>query len=390
MVNQSEQIIVISNDVVPGLGVPVAAPGLRAFGLAEGLRANGYEVKTLVVKSSMDKQWKSLGRNVPRPTAPHTEIVGSHQLGSYVESHAPATVILINSNQVDHLRPVEGIRYVLDFFAPKMLEMLYHKGEEYPEAALQDLRRRKLRAIEMADAFIVNGEKKVPYFLGWLLQGGKDVRHLPLEVVNMGVPLLPNEDFDDLSGAQGEVRFLVAGYLQAWSQPGSWIRALENQLDRPGVGLDLLLPEHWGSKSRHANGNDHLEWLKSHPAVSIHTPMIFSRFQSFLSGADVSIDLFEHNLEREYAMVTRSIVALASGVPVIHPPFTEVSPMISEYDAGWTVEPHDTEKINAILDSIVREPELVKEKSSNARKLAARLIEPANAVKPLVRILESS
>lgn len=103
----------------------------------------------------------------------------------------------------------------------------------------------------------------------------------------------------------------------------------------------------------------------------------------------MAIDLFQHNLEREYAMVTRSIVALSCGVPVIHPPFTEVSPMIAEYDAGWLVDPEDAAAMEAVLGEITEEPDAVRRKKQNARTLASALIDPAVAVKPLVRILES-
>ena len=188
-VGAGRRVFVISNDIVPSLGMPVAAPGLRAFGLAEGLRANGVKTTTIILRGSADGQWLRFGKSVPHPTAPDTEVVSPKKLVRYLEAHAPATVVLINSNQIDHVKPIEGIRYVLDFFAPKMLEMLYQHGEGYPGEELSRLRQRKIRAIQLADAFIVNGKKKVPYFLAWTLQADRDIRHLPLEVVNMGVPL---------------------------------------------------------------------------------------------------------------------------------------------------------------------------------------------------------
>lgn len=386
----------MSNDVVPGLGVPVAAPGLRAYGLAEGLRSHGFGVTTLVASPPLESQWNTLGYDAPPPAAPGVEVIAPRDLKHYLRTHAPATVILINSNQVDHLERMEGISYVLDFFAPKMLETLYHEQDDYPGEALRRLRERKIRAIEMSDAFIVNGAKKVPYFLGWLLQGDRDVRNMPLEVVNMCVPLVQagaGEDDENgkhnvESAGRDGVRFAVAGYLQSWSKPGSWLRTLESHLQRPGVTLDILLPEHWGRGSRPKEENEHLEWLRNHPSVRPHTAMVFSKFQRFLSEADVSIDLFDHNLEREYAMITRSIVSLAGGVPVVHPPFTEVSKMISDYDAGWLIDPADTPGLDKVLRRIVDEPEEIAEKSENARALAAELIDPEVATRPLAGIIK--
>ena len=381
-----EKVFILSNDVVPSLGMPVAAPGLRAFGLAEGLRANGVKVKTLVTRGFTDRQWLRFGRSVPHPTAPHAEVVSARRLARYLETNAPAVVVLINSNQVDHLRPIRGVRYVLDFFAPKMLETLYQHGEGYPRDELAALRRRKIRAIELADAFIVNGKKKLPYFLAWMLQADRDVRTLPVEVVNMCAPV----SFSGEAGPVGSgVRFAVAGYLQSWSTLGSWVKVVERQLERPGMRLDLLLPWHWGGAAERSHeSRADLDRLERNGSVTTHGPMTFSEFQAFLSKIDVSIDLFQHNLEREYAMVTRSVISLACGVPVIHPPFTEVSPMIAEYDAGWLIDPPDTKALEDVIGGILDDPDLVRRKKENARALASEVLDPAVAVKPLLRIME--
>jgi hypothetical protein len=381
-----EKVFILSNDVVPSLGMPVAAPGLRAFGLAEGLRANGVKVKTLVTRGFTDRQWLRFGRSVPHPTAPHAEVVSARRLARYLETNAPAVAVLINSNQVDHLRPIRGVRYVLDFFAPKMLETLYQHGEGYPRDELAALRRRKIQAIELADAFIVNGKKKLPYFLAWMLQADRDIRSLPVEVVNMCAPV----SFSGEAGPVGSgVRFAVAGYLQSWSTLGSWVKVVERQLERPGMRLDLLLPWHWGGAAERSHeSRADLDRLERNGSVTTHGPMTYSEFQAFLSKIDVSIDLFQHNLEREYAMVTRSVISLACGVPVIHPPFTEVSPMIAEYDAGWLIDPPDTKALEDVIGGILEDPDLVRRKKENARALASEVLDPAVAVKPLLRIME--
>jgi glycosyltransferase involved in cell wall biosynthesis len=160
-------------------------------------------------------------------------------------------------------------------------------------------------------------------------------------------------------------------------------------LERPGMSLDLLLPWHWGGPAErtHESKTD-LDRLGEHDSVSTHGPMSFSEFQDFLSGVDVSIDLFQHNLEREYAMVTRSVISLAGGVPVIHPPFTEVSPMIAEYDAGWLMDPSDTAALERVISCILDDPDVVRQKKENARALAKEVLDPAVAVKPLLRIME--
>ena len=385
----TKKVFIISNDIVPGLGMPVAAPGLRAFGLAEGLRANGAAVKTLVVKGFVERQWMRFGRSVPYPKAPDTEVIGAGRLVPYLESHAPATVVIINSNQVDNLGPIRGIKYVMDFFAPKMLEMLYHHSGKYPKEEISQLRQRKIRAIRLADAFIVNGAKKIPYFLAWMLQADRDIRDLPIEVVNMCAPLAWSGPVVSGRDSGGPIRLAVAGYLHSWSTLGSWVKVVERHLNRPEVNLDLMVPWHWSSREYEHKSRSDLDRLASYRSVATHGPMTFSDFQRFLSTIDVAIDLFQHNLEREYAMVTRSIIALACGVPVLHPPFTEVSPMIAEYDAGWLVDPEDPETLEAVIGKIIEDPAEVRQKKQNARVLASAVIDPAVAVKPLVRIVEA-
>jgi hypothetical protein len=87
--NASGRVVVISNDIVPGMGTPVAAPGLRAFGLAEGLRANGVEVEVLVPGHLARRRWTEWGVKGTLPAAPGTEVVDVRELSGYLEMCAP-------------------------------------------------------------------------------------------------------------------------------------------------------------------------------------------------------------------------------------------------------------------------------------------------------------
>ncbi len=374
------KVILISNDVVPGMAMPVAAPGLRVFGLATGLREHGVPVLTAVAHGPVHSQWKG---ELPPPTPRDTVVLRESEMADFVSTEAPAVVLLTNSNQWDNLRPTPGVRYVIDLFAPKMLELAFHEDHQHREEALDRLRQRKLRALQAADAFIVNGRKKVPYFLAWLLQAGRDVRRTPLEPVFMCLPSHWAERDPDRT----DTRLAVAGYLQGWSLPGAWLDRVVHRLDPPRLTLQVALPVHWGQPSREL-GREKMQAMFGHPGVRVHDAMRFTAFQEFMSTIDVAIDLFAHTLEREYAVITRSVVAAACGVPVVHPPFTEVSPLIEQYDAGWLVDPEDTAALDAVLDEIVERPEAVAAKAANARRLWAEVIDPAVAVEPLVRIIE--
>lgn len=368
-------IVIVSNDVVPGSEMPVAAPGLRAFGMAHGLAAHGMQAEVVVVSGPVEKSWQG---GVPPPTQPGTIILPPNRLTEYLESRRPAIAVISNSNQIDHIEKRPGISIVLDFFAPKMLELAY-RDDELPIDVLRALRERKKRAIAKADAFIVNGHKKIPYFLAWILQVDRDVREADLAVVPMAVP---GKFLDRAPGSP--IRLVNAGYLQGWSQHGAWLNIVRRMVDSEAFELHLLTPQHWG---RPEPQSAEVEKLAAHESVMSHAALRFNDFQEFLAQADVSIDLFDWSWEREYAMVTRTVVALACGVPVIHPPFTEVAAVIAQYDAGWLVDPHDGAALESTLEQIRDHPDEVARKTANARTAWANVFEPRVATVELARVL---
>ncbi len=159
----------------------------------------------------------------------------------------------------------------------------------------------------------------------------------------------------------------------------------------PGkVVLDVVMPVHWGQRGGEELAGPLATMLGDHPAVTVHGAMTFGEFRQFLDTVDVTVDVFGHSLEREFAMVTRSVVALASGVPVIHPYFTEVTPMIEEFDAGWMVVPGEPSTLAAALDEIIPSPETVQAKAEGARALWRARLEPRKAVRPLVDLIDQS
>jgi hypothetical protein len=353
---------------------------LRAFGLAEGLRAHGYDVETLVPAALIEQLWANPAS--PPPVQPGMVALGADNLVAYLAARQPATVVMTNSNKVRDLASAPGLRYIFDFFAPKMLELAYQFGEDHPGDALRELRMRKIEALELADAIAVNGPKKQGYVLGWLMQTSHDPRRYPIEVVNMAVVGHERRRRPD-----GLMRYAVAGYLQGWSIPGPWLGVVGDHIaSHEDTSLDILLHAHWGQA---ATGLDvsALADLLALPNVRSHPVMRYGEFQELLSRVDVAIDLFDHSLEREYAMVTRTVVALACGVPVIHPPFTEVSPFIEAYDAGWLHAAEDVATLPDLLRSIT--PEEAAAKSANAVRLWADVFEPKRATEPLARLVEA-
>jgi glycosyltransferase involved in cell wall biosynthesis len=378
----SPAVLIVANDVVPGMGLPVAAPGLRAHGLGEGLRRHGLKVVTIVDRKPLRAL---VPGGMPPVLPPATMVLEGPEIGDFAAERAPAVLVITNSNQIDRLRPAAGLSLVVDLFAPKMLELACSREGPKRDRALAALRERKLRAIASADAFIVNGAKKVPYFLGWLAAAGRDPIATPLEVVPMAVP----GHFPPPQPESAGVCLLVAGYLQGWSAPGPWLDRLAARLDPPRVTLDLLLPQHWGRRRPMGAAEARLEALAGRPGVTRHEAMPYEDFLGLIGRATVAVDLFAHTLEREYAVVTRTVVALACGVPVVHPPFTEVSPLVAAYDAGWLVDPDDPAAVDAAFAEVTGRPDIVAAKAEGARRLWRETFDPQVAVAPLARLVRA-
>ena len=375
----SRTVIVLANDVTPGSGLPVAAPGLRAFGMAQGLRALGMDVTTVVPERVIDELWQG---SIPPPVQPGTVILNGGALQQFIQANAPATVIMTNSNQVAFLDRADGVRYILDFFAPKMLERAHQFGDQARSDLMRSLRKRKLRTLSLVDGVAVNGSKKVPYVLDWLDQADRTPHSVPTVVANMAMPAFAHRG----SERSGPIRLAIAGYLQGWSMPGEWMNVLRDQLTGNGaLTLDLLLPTHWGQHTDELR-SDSIDALLRLDNVTAQPVMRLSDFQEFMASVDVAIDLFDWTQEREYAMVTRTVVALACGVPVIHPPFTEVSPFIEKYDAGWLLAASDLEQIANTLDHLDRDE--IETKSANAHQLWDDVFRPESATEPLVELID--
>jgi hypothetical protein len=175
----------------------------------------------------------------------------------------------------------------------------------------------------------------------------------------------------------------ATGYRHDWTAvPASVEAAVRAAGDR--LRLVLVEGRHWGT-SRREEPDPAREALTALPGVEVRPPMAWEEFSRFLAGIDLFVDLFPRTPERELAMVTRSAVALAHGVPVVHPPFTEVSDIIAGSGAGWLVDPEDSAAVVDLFAGL--DPADLAVRRAAAAALAAGRLDPATAVGPLVEIL---
>lgn len=372
------RVVILANDIVPGMGLPVAAPGLRAWGMAEGLRGLGHQVTVVVDPWRIGTVWD---RALPAPLPRGTVVVRPRRVAEYVRTHGADALIICNSNHAEVLGDLGDCRLVYDFFAPKMLEQAENVARADLEQALANLERRKLAALARSHAVAINGAKKIPYVSDWLQRAG--VPDLPTAVVNPALPAVTPRP-----RADGPLRVIVAGYLQPWSKPGAWAAAVVPLLNEGVMTLDLLVARHWGERHVKTPMPAELERLIQHPASTHHNALRFTDFRELLSVCDLSIDVFARNPERELAMVTRSVVALSVGLPVMHVPFTEVSPWIEQHGAGWLVDDDDPDAMTDILREMAADRAALAKARAGAVEVARTVLDPVVANRPLHDLLE--
>lgn len=378
-----KKIFLIANDVVPGCDLPVAGPGIRAYGIFQGLRAHGYDAWIV----APIKQLNRVNRMTFRKILTGVEgilYIDFNSLADFINEQSPDACIICNSNRYGDLFAPgkntlnDSIKVIYDFFAPKLLELIYDSST-YPAEQIVELKKRKILTLEKSHGIIVNGPKKIPYVLALLLDLNKDFRSIPVKNVWTGVGIDRQQNYKP----QTPLNLIISGYTHGWDQTDK--DAMDSYLSSSNeIHLHLIQPHHWGEN---IEGVYESNRIRTERNVTRYTILSYEGFIKMLLEMHLSVDLFERNLEREYSTATRTIVSLAAGLPVIHPAYTELSPLIREYDAGWLYERPD--EIPHILEGIISNPSILAKKHKNVRKLSENIFLPEITVRPLVEILET-
>lgn len=382
-----KKIIIISNDILLNKLLPAGSSGLRAAGLGVGLREYGYDVHyvaPLHLIKDFEKKYFN-GSKIKYPA--NVTNMNFINLPSWLSARNPNVVIMSNANHGESIMPYlddESSRqtiFVYDLFAPKLLEMTYGG---FSESEIDGMYHRKKKLLQKADLVIVNGEKKLAYLGGNVLENEnyKIVYEKPTRVVNFSIPISLENDLIS-SNDIPQIKFFKGGYNQFWNEEVEINNKIRKMiLEHPNAELHRIEAKHWGGKQSLQdirniavkNGDEYLYGLQD-----------LNSYIQILKKMSISIDVFCRTKEREYAMVTRTVVSLCAGTPVIHPAFTELGKYISEYEAGETYS--DPKEIPSIIEKIFNNPELISVYRKNTAKLVEEVFNPKTAILPLVEEL---
>jgi GT2 family glycosyltransferase len=364
------RVLVVSPDILPYPGLPTVGSGLRAWGIAHGLRAAGHEVvlsmpsvaaagrEDLLPSEALELTWKpETLLDVCRRADPDVVVVCGWPVLDYLPAH------------------LLDVPVALDQAGPHLLEReAQHAGDPAANAEA------KLRAFAKADYFTSSGTVQHRYFEDWLRRAGWDDADLGTRagVIPFSLdPALPKRE------PAAELTFVYGGIFLPWQDPSAALEELVSELERRGEGiLRFFGGEHPWSRVEAPHFQQLVARLERSPHVVVSGFQPFDGIVDEYRRAHVAVDLMLRNRERELAFTTRTVVYLWCGLPVIYNDYSELSTLIDEYDAGWTVDPSDRTAIRAAIAETF-EPEVRARKSANARRLVAERLVWDATIAPL-------
>jgi len=362
------RVLLLTTEPLPFPGLIATGAGLRAWGLARGLEAAGLSVEIAMPDDHL------AGVEPRRRAELEAHTFSRARVTEFVRARAPDVLVMQHWGMLRELGHVDA-PLAVDLAGPHLLERRFW-GSRTPEGN----RLEKIEALRRADFVTCSGRSQRLYFLPYLDMAGFDVTDPDLcPVIPFSAdPTLPEP------GERDPATFVYGGMFLPWQDPSRALAALLDTLEAQGRGRLLFIGGPHPTVDVSGGRFDRLvERLGAHRAVEMRGLMAFDRLVVEYTRAGVALDVMERNAERELAFPTRTVIYLWCGLPVIHSDYTDLAPLIESYDAGWTLDPADTDGLRRIVETILREPGVVAEKSARARRLVAERLTWEKTIGPL-------
>ena len=287
----------------------------------------------------------------------------SDELRQFIKEQDPVLLIAGFWTILDHLY-ASDLPVVLDFIAPRVLELMYQEPETIPEHTDYIM-----RMVCKADHFLVGNRRQADLLLPYLLQAGIDCRErAPISVVPISAR--GKTPWKDAPGLP--VRLVNAGVDWPWRD----FSAYRLELDRLTGGNKNLAFVEFTGKYPGFSGSDAKSNLLSYTGM-----------QEELQRSHIGLELGERNTEREFSHSFRALEYLECGLPVIINPWVQLSEAIRQYDAGWVID--SPAKLETLLGEILADPAVLERKRAGARELAGTALNYATTIAPLLDFIRA-
>jgi glycosyltransferase involved in cell wall biosynthesis len=367
----NRSVVIVANDMLPYPGQPVSGSGLRAWGLGEGLRGRGHDVRYAMPAASA---------NAETPRGAEGPLLYELQdLRDVLGGAAPDIIVFQHWVGVGAAADLD-VPVALDLHGPLMIETAFQRRADVDPVELAKV---KLDAFRRADFVTCAGAQQRFYFLAWLLLSGGDVTADPISVIPVSLP----PESPQHEWPSQEVNFVYGGMFLPWQDPSVSLLTLVSVLESEDAGrLDFFGARHPMYPDMETPLLDELELrLKDSPRVAVHGLWPRDRLLEHYRTSYVALDLMRRNTERELAFTTRTAEYLWCGLPVVYNDYGDLTPMIRDYEAGWIASPDNADGLRELLRKIVHDPAEIRRRSTNAQRLARERLNWARTTDPLDR-----
>lgn len=365
------KILIVAPDMPPFEGAVTSGAGLRAWSFQKSLEEAGFH--TLL--------------SAPEPAARHYKNIPSEikelmfdpqHLEEKIARVDPDLVLFCHWPMLNLLKEKPHLPTVLDLAGPHFLERTYLPGMN----DFQQNRLEKIRALRSADYFTCAGEKQKAYFISWLIAAGFDPSQINISVIPISFPPELPSHKEKLE----EITVVYSGIFLPWQDPAKSLRSLIRVMMQENKGRLLF----FGGLHPHHNVDpgiftEFIKELKDCSRVDLRKSIPYNDLIEILPRAHAAVDLMSRNLEREISFNVRTVMYLWCGLPVIYNDYSELSPRIQDYDAGWILDPEDEKGQENVFRRVLNDAEERRSKSINAGLLAKNELNWRETMKPLIR-----
>ena len=353
---------------------------VRAQGIREVLEAAGHQVHQLafmpepVMTSALEDAETPVPLNNAEPSA-NSRIAdrykSAEELHSLIAQEAFDSIIVAYWYLLDHL-PESDIPIVLDFIAPRLLEIMFQEPESVAQQAGVIIRH-----LSKIDHVLAGNQRQADLLLPLLLQAGIDCREqIPISIV----PIATRSKLRRVNNLLSPLTLVNAGVDWPWRNFENYRNTLEALVVKH---QDLTFTEYTGvypglltqaSDDKEGSGEEARSTLLGYAAM-----------QTSLQQCHIGLELGERNPEREFSHSYRAMEYLESGLPIIINSWIPLASLIKHYDAGWVIDAPS--ELDALIGSLLADPDLLARKQAGVDKLKAEQLNYQSACKPLLAFL---
>ncbi len=365
----------------PPLDTSKVATGnqVRAQGIREVLEKAGHQVCQLAFKpDAEDASADSTHQESTVSQSAETQQLSSsyksaEQLHSFISREEFDSIIVAYWYLLEHV-PVSDTPVVLDFIAPRLLEIMFQKPHSVPQQA-----RTIIQHLSKVDHVLAGNQRQADLLLPLLLQAGIDCRkQIPISIV----PIATRSLLSPLVTSLSPLTLVNAGVDWPWRNFSNYRDTLEKLT---GQNQDLVFAEYTGiypglvtqEPQEKGGSNQHVQSLL----------LGYADMQAKLQQCHIGLELGERNPEREFSHSYRAMEYLESGLPIIINSWIPLAGLIKQYDAGWIID--NPPELEALVGKLFHEPGLLDAKKAGVEKLKAERLNYQQACQPLLDYLSA-